>query len=374
MGDPSSKPVFVIGMPRSGTTLVEQILASHPRVYGAGELDYMSNLAKHDATMGFPEVIYSMTDDQIRQLGTDYVNSVSRLAPYADRIVDKLPTNFVFTGLIHLALPKARIIHMRREPIDTCVSCFSKLFTYGHPYTYNLVELARYYRAYEVLMAHWRDVLPPGIMLEVYYESLTFDLEAGARRIVEHCGLGWDSACLSFHETERPVRTTVEVRQPIYRSSIGRWRAYAHLLQPLIEALTVDVASPGGQAPVVNTEDHPATSSSARPPHFPAPDIEAEVYERADIRQAPIFPRLLGETSEVPTRQIPLDGIKAISIQNGLLRVDCVAAGPNREEQSSGTLLMAVNQIGSILRGLKQATQELDTTLREQAYRVTKSH
>jgi tetratricopeptide (TPR) repeat protein len=249
VGDPSTLPVFIIGMPRSGTTLIEQILASHPKVFGAGELDYISNAVAvlrgpHDASVRLPEAVATMADERLRQFGASYVSAIRALAPKAVRITDKLPQNFRYAGLIHLALPNARIIHARRDPLDTCLSCFSKFFAEGQLFSYDLAELGRFYRAYEALMEHWRRVLPPGVMLEVQYEHVTADLEGEARRIVGHCGLDWDDACLSFHTTERPVRTAsaVQVRQPIYRSSIGRARHYVHQLGPLIEALGVDIA------------------------------------------------------------------------------------------------------------------------------------
>jgi tetratricopeptide (TPR) repeat protein len=244
LGNTSAAPVFIIGMPRSGTTLVEQILASHPRVFGAGELDKMSEAVSalsraESGEPSFPEALSSIGGEQLYQLGTSYVAAVRALAPSAERITDKMPHNFRFVALIHLALPNARIIHLRRDPVDTCLSCFSLLFVGHHPYAYDLAELGRYYRAYEALMEHWRKVLPPGVMLEVQYEEITADPEGQARRIVAHCGLEWDDACLSFHETERPVRTAsaVQVRQPIYRTSVGRWRPYEHLFGPLLEAL-----------------------------------------------------------------------------------------------------------------------------------------
>src|SRR5208282_3755004 len=154
----------------------------------------------------------------------------------ATRICDKTPWNFQYAGLIHAALPQARIIHTRRDPIDTCLSIFATLFrAASQPYSYDLGELGRYYRAYEKVMAHWRNVLPAGVMLEVQYEEVVDDLERQARRIVAHCGLEWDDACLEFHKTERAVRTVshAQVRQPIYRSSVGRWRPDAALLRPL---------------------------------------------------------------------------------------------------------------------------------------------
>ena len=241
-GYPSSVPVFIIGMPRSGTTLVEQILASHPKVFGAGELLYLENAVRklsRPGTAQFPEVIHQMGGEELRQFGASYVSAITTLASKAERVTDKMPMNFLFAGLISLVLPNARIIHTRRDPVDTCLSCFSKLFTGHQPYSYDLVELGRYYLAYEELMDHWRKALPPGVMLEVRYEDVIANLEGEARRIVGHCALEWDDACLSFYQSERPVRTAsaAQVRQPIYRTSIGRWRSYEHLLQPLIEVL-----------------------------------------------------------------------------------------------------------------------------------------
>jgi tetratricopeptide (TPR) repeat protein len=240
-GDPSPLPVFVVGMPRSGTTLVEQILASHSGMFGAGELETFGDAVARLGAEGarFPEMASSMSDDALCRLASCYLGAVRAIAPRAERVIDKLPLNFSFVGLIHLALPGARIIHVRRDPVDTCLSCFSILFGGEQPYAYDLGELGRYYRAYDALMAHWRRVMPPGVMLEVQYEDVVEDLEAQARRMVAHCGLAWEAACLAFHETQRPVRTAsvAQVRQPIFRTSIGRWRPYRELLQPLLTSL-----------------------------------------------------------------------------------------------------------------------------------------
>jgi tetratricopeptide (TPR) repeat protein len=243
-GNPSPAPVFIVGMPRSGTTLVEQLLASHPRVFGAGERkDFSSAVASLSGHGGdspsFPELLSSLAGEEFRHVGTRYLDGIAALAPAAERITDKMPANFRFAGLIHLALPNARIIHARRDPVDTCLSCFSKLFAGKQPYSYELGELGRYYRAYEGLMEHWRRVLPEGVMLEVRYEDLVADFERQARRIVAHCGLAWDDACLAFHTTQRPVRTAsaTQVRQPIYQRAVGRWRPYARMLGPLLKAL-----------------------------------------------------------------------------------------------------------------------------------------
>jgi tetratricopeptide (TPR) repeat protein len=239
-GAPSSLPVFIVGMPRSGTSLVEQILASHPSVFGAGEIDeFEKAVAQLRARSADPSAPFSLTGEELRALGADYLDRIRPLAPRAERIVNKTMENFRFIGFIHLALPNAQIIHVRRDPIDTCVSCFSHHFKHL-PYTYDLGELGRYYRAYETMMAHWRSVLPPGAMLEVSYEDVVFDLEGQAKRIVDFCGLPWNEKCLSFHQTERIVRTASksQVREPIYSRSVGRWTALGPMLDDLFKALS----------------------------------------------------------------------------------------------------------------------------------------
>ena len=242
VGDPSEAPIFILGMPRSGSTLIEQILASHPRVFGAGELRYMADITRvfrgKDVSAFFPEVAKSISGEQLREFGARYVERVRSLSPLAARITDKLPSNFRFIGFIRMALPNARIIHTRRDPLDTCISCFSRLFG-KKSFTSDLGTLGRYYRTYDTLMAHWREVLPPGAMLEVQYEDMVADFENQARRLVAYCGLEWDERCLAFHETQRPVRTAsvTQVRQPIYRSSVGRWLPYKDMLQPLLKEL-----------------------------------------------------------------------------------------------------------------------------------------
>ena len=241
LGDPSDAPIFIVGLPRSGTTLIEQIIASHPSVFGAGELRDMANLAQRLSGPGgavFPEVVATLSSDTLRQLGCSYLRAVRRRAPDALRTTDKQPGNFALVGLIRLALPNARIIHVCRDVRDTALSCFSLLFTRGPPYSYDLVELGHYCRAYLRLMAHWREASPDGF-LEVRYEDVVDDLESQARRIIAYCGLDWDDACLDFHRTSRPVYTAsgAQVRQPIYRGSIGRWRVYEPYLRPLLDAL-----------------------------------------------------------------------------------------------------------------------------------------
>jgi tetratricopeptide (TPR) repeat protein len=249
-GHPSSAPVFIVGMARSGTTLVEQIIASHTKAFGAGEVACFETAMKgihtrFGTSASYPEVASGMIDADFRELGARYLAEIDKLAPAAARIVDKLPSNFLLAGLIHLALPNAFIIHTVRDPADNCLSCFSKLFTGKQAHTYDLAELGRYYCNYRKLMAHWERVLPPGRMLTVRYEDVVTDLEAQARRIIAHCGLDWDPRCLAFHKTERPVRTAsaLQVRQPIYNRAVGRARAYEPFLRPLLaELATAELA------------------------------------------------------------------------------------------------------------------------------------
>lgn len=195
--------------------------------------------AARDLPAAFPELVADMTPAQFRRIGAHYVEGLRARAPAALRITDKALGNFMFAGLIHLALPNARIIHARRDPVDTCLSCFSKLFGSSLPFTYDLAELGRYYRAYDALMAHWRAVLPRGVMLEVQYEELVADFEPQARRILSFCGLEWEEACRQFHETPRPVKTasSTQVRAPLYGAAVGRSRRYRAILAPLLDAL-----------------------------------------------------------------------------------------------------------------------------------------
>jgi tetratricopeptide (TPR) repeat protein len=244
LGHPSELPTFIVGMPRSGTTLVEQVLASHHKVFGGGELKHMVDVVARleRADIGgipFPEVMPSMGEQDLREVAENYLAALDAADGGVQRITDKLPGNLLLAGLIHLAMPRARIIHVRRNPIDTCLSCFSKLFVGDVPFCYDLRELGRYYRAYEDLMEHWRRVLPEGVMLDVQYEELVADFEPQARRLLAYCGLDWDERCLAFHETQRPIRTAsaTQVRQPIYRTSVGRWRPYREMLQPLLQEL-----------------------------------------------------------------------------------------------------------------------------------------
>ena len=240
-GDPSTVPIFIVGMPRSGSTLVEQILASHPQVQAAGELTNLDRVVQAACDRGgrpipYPAWIQGLDAEGFGRLGQAYVTSLPALLEGKTRITDKLPANFLRIGLIRLMLPNARIIHTLRDPVDTCVSCFTRLLL---PYSYDLAELGRQYRWYHELMAHWRSVLPAGAMLDVVYEDVVDSLEEQARRLIDFCGLPWDDRCLSFHETSRPIATpsNVQVRRPLYRSSVQRWRRYEAHLQPLLAEL-----------------------------------------------------------------------------------------------------------------------------------------
>jgi hypothetical protein len=196
-------------------------------------------LSEADATAASYGTAAILTADRLRRLGASYIDGLKAEAPAAGRVTDKNLANFHLLGLVNLALPNARVIHTRRDPVDTCLSCFSQLFTQDHPFTHDLGELGRFYRAYERMMAHWRVVLPAGVMLEIDYEKLVHNFETEARRIVAHCGLEWNEACRTFYETQRPVQTAsvAQVRQPIYRSSVGRWRPEDVVLRPLLDAL-----------------------------------------------------------------------------------------------------------------------------------------
>lgn len=237
-GDPSDLPILIVGMPRSGTTLVEQILASHPQVHGAGELEALAEVAV-SLPGGYPQGVAALAAPALRRAGDAYVSRLRALAPRAGRVCDKAPQNFFHLGLLARILPRARVIHCTRHPLDVCLSCFSILFFRdAQPFTYDLAELGGYYLLYDELMRHWRSVLPQS-MHEVRYEDLVADQEAVSRRLLEFCGLPWDEGCLEFHRTERPVQTAsrLQVRQPLYASAVGRWRRYEGQLAPLRQIL-----------------------------------------------------------------------------------------------------------------------------------------
>jgi tetratricopeptide (TPR) repeat protein len=233
-GPDTQRPVFIVGMPRSGTTLAEQILASHPAVYAAGELQGIPNIVRGllpDYPQGFPALRVA----ELNELARKYLAPLEVLAPPAAlRVTDKLPVNFVQLGLIATLFPQARIVHCRRNPLDMGLSCFVELFRLTQDFTTDLEDIGRYFLQHERLMAHWRKVLPVPI-LEQRYESVVSDPQSASRALIEHCGLPWDEACLSFQHTDRVVDTPSrwQVRQPIYANSVGRWHHYEHHLEPL---------------------------------------------------------------------------------------------------------------------------------------------
>lgn len=239
--------VFIIGMPRSGSTLVEQILASHPDVYGAGEVKHFSRTLgqlrdRFPSLLKYPQMMDQVTPAQLSIVANSYISFMADDAGSAKRITDKLLTNYFFVGLIHFLFPNARIVHTVRNPIDTCVSGFTKLFKDDMPHSYDLGEMGRYYRKYRELMAYWESVLPEGTMHRVSYEDMVADIEKEAKVLASFLDLPWNDACLKFYESSRPVKTAsvAQVRKPIYRTAVDRWKRYGTGLEPLIDALGED--------------------------------------------------------------------------------------------------------------------------------------
>jgi tetratricopeptide (TPR) repeat protein len=243
-GNHSDLPVFIVGMPRSGSTLVEQILSSHPQAFGAGEIkEFSRNLtalrSRFPALPKYPHIGLKMNEDHYKIVADGYLKKLRSYSETAVRITDKLLTNYYFVGMLHVMFPQAKFINTKRNPVDTCWSAYTKLFKDDMPHSYDFTELGRYYKKYEELMAHWEEVLPPGTMQTVVYEDVVADLESSARKLVEFVGLPWDEACLAFHESNRPVKTAsvVQVRKPVYKTSVEKWRHYGDRLKPLIDAL-----------------------------------------------------------------------------------------------------------------------------------------
>jgi tetratricopeptide (TPR) repeat protein len=235
-GPETLAPIIILGMPRSGTTLVEQILASHPVIAGAGENAVLPPLVERHVP-GFPDTFPPAT--ALAALARDYHAGMGRLLQDKPRLADKTLQSVFFVGLLQQAMPKARFIWVRRDPLDTCLSCYGRRFLSGQEYSYELGELGRYYRAYERLMRHWQEVLPPDALLTIRYEDVVADLEGQTRRLLAHCGEDFDPACLAFHTSKRPVFTAsaAQVRQPLYNTSVGRWRPSPDALRPLLQAL-----------------------------------------------------------------------------------------------------------------------------------------
>jgi hypothetical protein len=237
-------PILIVGLPRSGSTLVEQILASHSQVEGTSELPVLSKLA---ASVGryraddlqFPGSVRDLRKRDWRAYGQLYMDD-SRRHRLTDKpfFTDKLPNNFPLIGMLHLILPNARVINARRHPLDSCLGCYKQLFAKGQNFTYDMEDLAHYYRNYDTVIRHWHEVLP-GKVLDVHYEETVTDLENQVRRILDHCGLPFEEACVHFHETDRAVKTasSEQVRRPIYTGALGTWRNYQRHLSLWIEDL-----------------------------------------------------------------------------------------------------------------------------------------
>lgn len=242
-GFDTDEPIFILGLPRTGSTLVERIIASHSAVYTAGELQHfsaamMEEVRKLGAVADRADLVRKSLRTDPRTIGRRYLQLTRPFAGHTPHFIDKLPLNFLSIGVIHRALPKAKIIHVRRAPLDACYAIYKFLFNEAYAWSYDLGEIAQFYIGYRQLMDHWRVVLP-GRILEVAYEEVVEDLEGAARRLIAALGLTWEAACLDFHENKTAAMTgsAVQVRQKIYASSVGRWRDYETQLKPLAETL-----------------------------------------------------------------------------------------------------------------------------------------
>ena len=245
MGCPSAAPIFIVGLPRAGSTLLEQILASHSQVEGTTELPEIPRLAQElqgrestDSSPRYPGVLRELTVADFQRLGEKYLADTRVYRTGKPRFIDKMPNNFRHIGLIHLILPNAKIIDARREPLACCFSNFKQLFASGQEFTYSLEDIGRYYRSYVELMQHWDAVLP-GKILRVQHEEVVADLEGNVRRILDFCALPFESGCVEFYKTERSVRTasSEQVRQPIFKEGLDQWRHFEPWLGPLKDAL-----------------------------------------------------------------------------------------------------------------------------------------
>lgn len=268
-GCPSDLPILIVGMPRSGTTLVEQILASHPNVHGAGELEDLGKLvlglrSGSERARRFPQALRDLKREDIMRLGRAYADGLRQRQPRARHVTDKMPSNFFHLGLVRLILPNAKIVHCIRDPADTCLSCFERLFAGGNEFSYDLTDLGRYYRLYWCLMQHWHGLFSENIFT-LRYEDLVASPESEIRRLLSSCALPQHDACLRFHETDRPVQTAsaLRVHQPIDSASVGRWKCFRSYLQPLLDALgplaTAIPAERGPRLPKAPSAGKPAS-------------------------------------------------------------------------------------------------------------------
>jgi len=241
-GISNDTPIFIVGMPRSGSSLVEQILSSHSHVYGAGELTCLQQLILDTSKKmagSFPSTFLKADGDTLKDIGETYINELRKRGGNAKHITDKLPHNFLYIGLIATAIPNAKIIHIRREPMDTCFSIYKHFFQEEHPYAYDLAELAQHYKNYERIMGHWNQVLP-GKIFNLRYEDLVKEPKAQIETLLEHCGLLFEDNCLKFYQSDRPVETAsaLQVRKPLYKSAVRSWKQYEKHLKQLHQSLS----------------------------------------------------------------------------------------------------------------------------------------
>ena len=352
-------PVFIVGMPRSGTTLLEQILSNHPAVYGAGELTLMDELVKSaevKSAQRFPNFIPGLTAADFARMGESYAKNAWNIAPDAICITDKQPFNFLYVGLIRQMLPNAKIIHAMRDPMDSCFSCYSLLFTGPLSFTYDLGTLGRYYARYIKLMRHWHTVLPAGSILDVRYEDMVADTEGQARRIIDYLELPWDDNCLAFHQNKRQVKTASigQVRKPIYQTSVARWERFAQHLTPLLEIVRDyrESTSPASRQ---------ASQQGMSSEHEPAPqDIDATValFAAGRYAEAAALARTL-------TERFPLHGFgwKALGVtlkkmgqsSDALTAMQQAAAMLPNDAEAHNNLGDALRDLGQIEDAIKAA-------------------
>ena len=244
-GDSNSEAIFVLGLPRTGTTLVERILSSHSDVFAAGELNnFALQMMKlvggggNNKKMDRDELVAVSVGLDFKKLGEAYIKSTRPFTGHTARFIDKMPLNYLYVGLIHLALPNSKIIRLKRDPMDTCYAIYKQLFVGAYPFSYDLEELGQYYVAYHQLIEHWHAVLP-GVVYTVSYEKLVSDIENQSRQLLEFCNLDWQPQCLKFYENKEASTTasTVQIRQPVYQTSVDKWRNVEEQLQPIVEVL-----------------------------------------------------------------------------------------------------------------------------------------
>jgi len=243
VGNETRCPIFIVGMPRAGTTLIEQILSSHKSIYGAGELSILDDIiqeACQKKNMSFPTLATTLTDKEFHQIGNEYLNRTWKLAPNKNYIIDKMPGNCFYIGMIYRMLPTAKIIHAIRDPMDSCFSCFTHLFKNGMLFAYDLITLGNYYRLYAQAMQHWFTILPQNAIFNVPYEEMVENHEMLSKQLIDYIGLSWDTNCLNFYENNRTVKTAslTQVRKPIYKTSVQRWRHFTKELEPLLQIVS----------------------------------------------------------------------------------------------------------------------------------------